>query len=1239
MLFMNRFWLLCVLLCPVWASAQSGIVNVLWTAEPRPPALQQGQERRIEPQQYQTFALDVSALRSLLAAAPLEGSAAAKTRPILLELPMPDGATARFGVWESPIMAAELGARFPEIRTYAGRGLADASLSVRFDLTPQGFHAMVFTQQQGTVFIDPLYHGQDRLYQVYARRDFVPPPHKTFSCAAEESPATDPHAPRGGKRFGDCQLRNYRLALACMGEYAQYHGSEVPLILGAMATTMNRVNGVYEREFAVRMTIIANNDTLIFMDPETDPYTDDDILGANQTIIDSLIGNDNYDIGHVFGTGGGGVAGYGVVCAQGAKAIGYTGIFPPTGDPFDIDYVSHEIGHQFAGSHTFRGCGNNNEQDITALEPGSGSTIMAYAGICGDNVQLNSDDYFHGYNLEEMTNFVAFGGGNTCGERIPLNNVAPEVETRQQAYVIPMGTPFFLTAAATDADGDALTYCWEQFDSELSTQPPLPTNAGGPNFRTLDPSASPTRYFPALPALANGGPFDWEVLPTVARRMNFRVSVRDNAPGGGCTDHGSAVVTVSDAAGPFVLTTPDAAGIRWAAGGQEAVRWNVANTQLAPVSCAEVDILLSVDGGLSYPIVLAAGVPNNGLYAVDVPVLATEAARVMVVCAGNIFFDVSNNNFSIGAPAAGFVLSTQPNALNTCGADALTLSLSADSTAGFEGQVALGISGLPEGVTATFAPDTLAAGSSGALTLSGLAAAEPGQYLLTLAGNGPTGEALAGFVLNVSPALPDPIQPIAPVDGAFNAALQPLLVWNTAPGADTYTLQVADNSSFSPLLLEQSGLTGDSYLLPNDLPDGDTLYWRLKAANTCGEGAFGPAHVFSTTAIVCVTLASEDLPLFITPNDTTTVVATINFPIAGIVTDVNVPVLAGTHDWINDLNFFLRSPADTTIALLGPVCWDEDHFNIRLDDQATAPYGAIPCPPVDGGLYQPRSPLSIFNGQNPEGTWALRVFDSWAADGGELAEWSLEVCYLPLPNAGCALRAEAAVAATGCTPCANDVSLTVSGATGQTAYLWSNGGRENTLRNVCPGNYTVTVVDAASCSVTLDVAVEAPVDFLTVSAEATPAQDANNGSAAATATGGTAPLSYAWNTGDTTAVIAGLAPGVYSVTVTDANGCTATTEVVVEFVTGTSDLPGLNLFKLLPNPTSGQFQVLLAFDEQEDVTVELYAANGQLLQRSVQHGQRQQITFDLANQSDGIFFIWVHTARGSVSRPVVLVKK
>ncbi len=1225
------------------AQAQTSGSTRLWRPELPAAALEAEGERHILPDAFQVFELNMSTLRSQLAEAPLEFSPEFKERAVVVEIPLPDGVLVRFHVWESPVMEPGLASRYPGIRTYAGRASHDASMSIRFDLTPQGFHAMMFTRKFGTVFIDPLFQGQDKLYQVYAKKDYGADIKRNFSCSLHDTHGDDTSPEHNGiELFGDCSRHIYRMALSCTGEYAQFHGGTKPLVLGAMVTTMNRVNFVFEQDFAVRMNLVANTDTLIFLDPLTDPFTNDNgglLIDENISITDSLIGESDFDIGHVFGTSGGGAAFYAVVCDPFFKAGGFTGLTSPVGDPFDIDYVSHEIGHQFSGSHPFRGCGNNSVPSPTAVEPGSGSTIMAYAGICGDNVQNNSDAYFHGYNLEEMSGFVVLGDGQTCGTHISFNNASPVISGSAQSHVIPANTPFFLTAQASDPDGDSLTYCWEQFDTELSPQPPLPGSTGGPNFRTFLPTESPTRYFPALSSLANGGPFTWEVLPAVSRDLHFRVSVRDNAVGGSCTGQQDATVTVTDIAGPFVVTNPDTTGIIWASGGQEVVYWNTGNTQFAPVSCSEVDILLSTDGGLTYPIVLASNVPNNGLYPVQVPGISTNSARVMVVCSENIFFDISNQNFSIQAPALGFALQTNPTGFVSCGSDSQTVALSVSSAGGFAGLVTLSVAGLPQGVTGTFAQNPVTAGSQTQLILNGLTAIPAGQSTIVITGNGNGGSQTATFLLNITPPLPaTPVVTVIPVNGATQVQPAPWLVWSAIPDASTYTVQVASDPGFASLLLQQSGISANQYQVPVSFPLQTTLYWRVKAENDCGEGNFGPSSSFSTTGSVCTTLVATGLPVVLDPVDPDTVYATVALPVSAGITDVNVPVLTGTHDYMRDVRFTLISPAGTASILSGPVCEGERDFNIRFDDQATAPYNTIPCPPTDSGLYQPKSPLATFNGEDGLGVWTLEMADVEAPDGGSLTNWSLELCYATPANTGCNLTAVPVLSNAGCVPCGTEVTFALSNATGATGYLWNDGATDAPRASLCQGSYSVTIVDAASCSTTVNVVVPAVSPApLVLSASASPSQG-GDGTASVTTTGGQAPYTYLWSNGDTTATIQQLAPGSYTVTVTDVNGCSETATVVVEGILSVEEQMGLQDFLVMPNPGSGEFRAQLEFAREEEFMVAVYAANGQCLERASHRGQRLNLVFDLAGQSEGLYFLSVRTARGSMTRSVLLVK-
>ncbi|MCC6462603.1 MAG: proprotein convertase P-domain-containing protein [Saprospiraceae bacterium] len=623
----------------------------LWQELPESQISAPAHARLIIPQRYDTWRLQLAQLKTLLQTAPRELEVVKGETGIWLELPMADGELRWFEVWESPIMAPELAAEYPNIRTYAGRDADRRGITVRFDVTPAGFHAMFLLPGESSTFIDPYARGNTSDYVCYSKKDFVKQV-GAFSCqvGGEEhqvygTPVSDRSAP-------DCaNLRVYQLALACTGEYANFHGSfgaDKAPALAAMVTSMNRVNGVYIRDAGVRMDIIANNSNLIFTDGTTDPYTNDDgstMLGQNQTTCDGIIGSANYDIGHVFSTGGGGVAYLGCVCNGAIKAGGVTGGSSPVGDPFDIDYVAHEMGHQFGANHTqFNNCNRNN---ATAMEPGSASTIMGYAGICDPNVQSNSDDFFHAISLQEMAAFVV-GSGNTCATPQASGNIVP-VAAAVVDRTVPYSTPFILTGSATDANpGTVLTYCWEQMNGYSVSQPmpPQSTNTSGPMFRSYDPETSGSRYFPKFEDAVSGFDDPWEELPSVGRTMNFRMTVRDNHPISGCTTEKNLVITTSGSIGPFAVTEPNG-GESYAVGSTQTVTWNVAGSNNAPVSCATVNILLSTDGGLNFS-TLVANTPNDGSQTVTYNVAATSTARILIQAVGHIFYDVSNADFFIG---------------------------------------------------------------------------------------------------------------------------------------------------------------------------------------------------------------------------------------------------------------------------------------------------------------------------------------------------------------------------------------------------------------------------------------------------------------------------------------------------------------------------------------------------------------------------------------------------------------
>ncbi len=601
----------------------------------------------------------------------------------VISLPNADGNIEQFEVYEASNFEPELQARFPQIRAYTGKGITDQYAMLKLSISPQGIQTMVFRTDRENEFIEP-YSKDHSVYAVY--RSHREKGRLPWTCSTEEQQydaqlkAQLPVSNATGSSTG--QLKTMRLAQSCNGEYANWFGAtsaaDVALVLAAYNATLTRCNGCYEKDLALHLNLIANTTSVIYYNPSTDPYSttlSQWNLQLQQTLT-NIIGNANYDIGHMFGaSGGGGNAGcIGCVCTNPAnssslgKGAGITspadGI--PQGDNFDIDYVAHEVGHQLGGNHTFsmslEGTGQNKEV-------GSGITIMGYAGITSQDVAPHSIDIFHETTIAQIQANLA---GKTCpvSTDITANNVAPVIEPLSN-YTIPISTPFALTGSATDANGDALTYCWEQNDNSTTSgtgSVASPTKATGPNWLSFLPTASGTRLFPRLSTILAGlnvtGPLpggdagaNIEALSSVSRTLNFRLTVRDNHAYSsvspiaiGQTAFADAVVTVTNTAGPFAVTAPNTA-VTWSAGGSATVTWSVNGTNAGSVNCATVNILLSTDGGQTFPTVLASATANDGSELISVPASQSTTCRVKVEAVGNIFFDISNTNFTIGAPA------------------------------------------------------------------------------------------------------------------------------------------------------------------------------------------------------------------------------------------------------------------------------------------------------------------------------------------------------------------------------------------------------------------------------------------------------------------------------------------------------------------------------------------------------------------------------------------------------------
>jgi hypothetical protein len=628
------------------------------------------------PRYYRALTADMAALRNQLALAPAETGLTIQNSH-QITLPLPNGELAGCWVEQSPVMASSLAERYPEITTYRIRGVDDPQLSGRLDLTPKGFHAML-TSPSGTIYIDP---DSDGHYRSFYKADYANSVGVTKSrhvCQhvhhISDEKLEQGIATAGKQTFSSNQRRIYRLAVAATGEYTAYFGGSRSDTLAQIVTAINRVNQIYGRDLAVQFQLVGNNDRIIYTDADSDPYTHTPsgiatMLTENQQNLDFTLGADSYDIGHLFGILGGGLASVGSAC-QSFKAQAYTGTSEPDSDVFYIDFVAHELGHQLNANHTFNGttanCGGINRVAASAVEPGSGSTIMSYAGICGDeNLQSNSDAIFHALSIQEMSRYINQGSGSQCGRLVSTDNRAPMVDAglvgEDGVYTIPVETPFRLIGQAQDADEDSISYQWDEMDvggeggaTDADTIGTDIEQQNNPLFRSFLPTNTPERYLPRLSRLLSGSEEIGETLPVTSRQLNFRLTVRDGESGVASDD---LVIEVDDSAGSFQVTGGSLnSGGQFNSGSSQSINWTTGGTEQ---SCTEIRIsLLSLDQSdppVNYcdhqdsgmTILNLGNYPNSGVALVEIPDVALQKGRLMLACSDGLFFNLSEQNFSI----------------------------------------------------------------------------------------------------------------------------------------------------------------------------------------------------------------------------------------------------------------------------------------------------------------------------------------------------------------------------------------------------------------------------------------------------------------------------------------------------------------------------------------------------------------------------------------------------------------
>lgn len=1007
---MKKQFLLFALACSILTSAvaQNG-KNYFKAIAQDQVSVAETTQRDAFPSKFDTYQLDFTAVKSVLATAPKEFTAAARSSKCVVSIPMANGAQEEFAITEIAMLDEAGTIEFPDIHTYSGISKVDPRRVVRLSTTARGFRAMVMQPDYSVSFVEPYAWGQTEFYIAYNGLDL--PDNGLRHLRTEVLENGDiwfgedqtPYTPAAEYRGGELEpvkLKIYRLAVGATGEFTQDHGGTKALAFAAITEYINYTSFFYERDLTLRTQLIAGSLNAVFVDPNTDPYPGTIVPGwltANTSVLNTYTNVNSHDVGHVVARYmGGGILGQGVLgCVCLASKAGGCSAGNGNGDygPGFLGVLGQELGHQLSGGHTWNRCGGGGGRDgLVAYEPGSGSTIMSYAGACGsDNVQGYADLYYHAGSIGQIKQFYTFGG--LCGSYQQTTNHEPVITLPyQDNFFIPISTPFELTGTATDVDDDTLSYCWEEIDAGPET--PLGDPQGNAAiFRTRSPQPVPNRYFPRLGTVIANGNDITEQLPTYSRDLTFRLSVRDNQPNGGGVGLADVAFKAYDGAGPFKVSTPNTTATIWRVGEYAEVAWDVANTNGPTVNCQSVNIRLSIDGGQTYPITLASGVVNNGSYYVLVPNNLGSNMRVRVDAADNIFYDISNANFKIQQPVQpSLTLGLENSGGTICLPDDYVTDILSAGVLGFNNPVNLEVTGtLPPGATPSFTTTTLLPGQPATFKLDLSNVAVEGVFTFNIRATSGALELIRPVTLLLRRNNFSGLALQTPTNGLTNANLTQTLHWTKGLDADAYDVQFSLNPSFTTILASKSGTALDSFKINFLLEKGTAYFWRVRPINECGAHTWSEPYFFSTFAEDCRVLEANDLPKNISAGSTPTVESKITVNQGGTISDLNIKQIAGFHGFFKDLEVHLISPIGTDVLLWKDRCGNfGSFFNFGLDDQAP---GGFPCPPNNAGnYYRAQNPLAPFIGETSTGTWTLRVKDNVIGAGGTIEVFKLEFC-------------------------------------------------------------------------------------------------------------------------------------------------------------------------------------------------------------------------------------------------------
>jgi subtilisin-like proprotein convertase family protein len=1261
-----RFFLFFIFLTFQYFSATAQKSANIWTQKPTSEKNVSARfQQKSEPTKFTVYDLDIKTLKSILKNAP-KREEGIKNSSTIINFPNTNGELENYEIFETQILGEELQKKYPTIKSYIGKSIVNAEKTIRFSVTEAGLSAMTLKHSNETTFIDP-YTKDKTSYLLYNKSD-SPTPEEIFVCKFDEYNAiknrTNSNTLAKPENADTGKLRTYRLAIATTGEYAQFHLEQQSIastesdsikkaaVLSAIVTTMTRVNGIFERDVALNMVLVDKITDIIYLNPTTDNFTNDDaekLIEESQSTINSIIGTDNYDIGHTFSTGGGGLAQLNSPCTPNGKARGITGSRNPIGDAYDIDYVAHEMGHQYGARHTFNAetgsCGGNRSTS-TAVEPGSGSTIMAYSGLCSpQNVQNLSDAYFHYVSIQEMWANISTGNSSYCGTNSNTNNSAPVLESLQD-YTIPIATPFALSVNATDADNDVLTYTWEQIDAENTTYPLVSTATGGPAFRSLPPNENPERTFPNMSTILGGNTANqWEVLPTVSRTMNFAVTVRDNNKNGGQTASDKTKITFTDASSAFKVTSQTTQE-NWDAGTAQTITWDVANTTAAPVNCSHVTILFSSDGGNTFPITLASNIPNNGSHTIVSPDVTTTTGRIKIESVGNIFFNVNVANIAV--QSSEFIMNFEKYDLETCAPDDVTYNMTYNTFLDFNEETTFSATGIPEGAIVTFNPLSATANNTAVtMKITGIKNNTVGNYSISVTGTSTSTTKNTVTELNVYSSEITPPKLSFPENESIGLLEPYNLSWMADENILNYEIEIATDNVFSTIV--ETATLNSTHLTPELLQFNTTYYWRVKGINNCGESEFSIPNSFTTANVICNVNSAEDTPLAVPDNNITGINSIINITTNKIISDVNITVNA-PHEWVGDLTLYLISPTGTKV-LLSANNGDEglNYTNTTFDDKAETPITLGIAPFT--GTFKPQGDLSSFNNEESYGGWILQAIDGGPADIGSIESWSIDICGVKVisddddkdgvPNSedlcpntplgstvdssGCPIFALPVdnftiEAISETCPDKNNGQILIS-AEEDHPYIVTLNGAAATLQNtnLNPGNYTICIgVEGEIFEQCYDVVID---NGIVISGKV----EVTFGKATIEIEQGTGPFIVFVND----KIALETASPIFNVNVKHGDKIEVKSNVLCEG----SFAKTVNLFDEIiayPNPSKGNFEIALPV-LQNTIKIEIYNIQSQLISVKNYTINNGKVQLSIANNATGLYFAKVY-----LEEPVVL---